>query len=327
MIYSILDLAYVMKGDTFTETFEKSAKSAAFTEKLGYTRYWLSEHHNMPNVISAATSVLIGYIAANTKKIRVGSGGIMLPNHTTLSIAEQFGTLASMYPNRIDLGLGRAPGTDGLTAQTLRRGQMDFHYDFEKHIHELETYFSTSNSEAKVRALPGEGVEVPFYILGSSIDSAFLAAKLGRPYAFAGHFAPAQFYSALEIYRENFKPSEYLDQPYVMLCANFILGETTEEAHYLSRTMYQSFANILTDNRQAIVSPDECDLENLSEQQLGMLKNMTAFSFIGDQKTVKEKFDDFVEQTKIDEIIISTNIFDFDKKMKSYELAASLFQS
>lgn len=327
MVYSILDLAYVMKGDSFHQTFEKSAKAAQYTENLGYTRYWVSEHHNMPNVISAATSILIGYIAANTSKIRVGSGGIMLPNHTTLSVAEQFGTLEAMYPNRIDLGLGRAPGTDMKTASVLRRGEAPFHYDFEAHIHELETYFSSENASASVRALPGEGAEIPFYILGSSIDSAFLAAKLGRPYAFAGHFAPAQFFTALDIYRENFKPSEHLEKPYVMLCANFILADTDEEAHFLSRSMYQAFANIVSDNRQAILPPEECDLENLSEQQYAMLKNMTAFTFIGNQETVRTKINDFIAETQIDELIVSSNIFDHDKKLKSYALTAEIFQS
>ena len=327
MNYSILDLAYVMKGDSFTETFEKSALSIQIAEELGYTRYWVSEHHNMENVISSATSILIGYLAGKTKKIRVGSGGIMLPNHTTLSIAEQFGTLDAMYPNRIDLGLGRAPGTDALTAQRLRRGSLDFNYPFEQHIEELELYFSSENATSKVRALPGEGANVPLYMLGSSTDSAFLSAKLGLPYAFAGHFAPAQFFAAHKIYHENFQPSERLANPYMLLCANFILADTVEEAHYLSKTMYQGFANIVTDHRKPIVSPDETTLENLSKEQLAVVQNMTAFSFIGDVETVRTNLEAFLTPNPVDEIIVSTNIYNFEKKLHSYRLTADIFNA
>lgn len=326
MVYSILDLAYVMKGDSFHQTFEKSAKAARFAEDLGYTRYWVSEHHNMPNVISSATSVLIGYLAAHTQKIRVGSGGIMLPNHTPLVIAEQFGTLEAMYPNRIDLGLGRAPGTDMKTATILRRGEAALHYDFEAHIKELEKYFATTNNQSDVRALPGEGAEVPLYILGSSIDSAFLAAKLGRPYAFAGHFAPSQFFTAYEIYKEHFQPSIHLEKPYMMLCANFIVAEQDEEAHYLSRSMFQAFANIISDTRQPILSPDECALDNLGSQHLDLLKKMTAFTFIGSPETVKNQLKTLLEDTAIDEFIVSTNIFDHRMKLKSYQLTADIFR-
>ncbi|ADX68721.1 LLM class flavin-dependent oxidoreductase [Weeksella virosa] len=327
MNYSILDLAYVMKGDTFTQTFEKSALSIQLAEDLGYTRYWVSEHHNMANVISSATSILIGYLASKTKKIRVGSGGIMLPNHTTLSVAEQFGTLDAMYPNRIDLGLGRAPGTDALTAQRLRRGILDYNYPFEQHIEELELYFSIENAQSKVRALPGEGANVPLYMLGSSTDSAYLSAKLGLPYAFAGHFAPAQFFAAHKIYHENFQPSERLAKPYMLLCANFILADTVEEAHYLSKTMYQSFANIVTDHRKPIVSPEETSLENLSKEQLAVVQNMTAFSFVGDIGTVKSDLEQFLRPNPVDEIIVSTNIYNLQKKLHSYQLTAEVFNT
>ena len=213
--YSILDLATIVKGDDIHTTFNKSVRSAQLAEKLGYTRYWFSEHHNFPNVASASTSILIGHIASKTNTLRVGSGGIMLPNHSTLSVAEQFGTLDGLYPGRIDMGLGRAPGTDMLTASALRGNNFNPNYNFEFHIRELQKYMSNENSEAKVRAIPGEGADVPIYILGSSTDSAFLAAKLGLPYAFAAHFAPSQLEVALEIYREHFQPSEFLQEPYV----------------------------------------------------------------------------------------------------------------
>ncbi|MBN9337720.1 MAG: MsnO8 family LLM class oxidoreductase, partial [Chryseobacterium sp.] len=201
--YSILDLATIVKGDDINTTFEKSVKSAQLAEKLGFTRYWFSEHHNFPNVASASTSILIGHIASQTQSIRVGSGGIMLPNHSTLSVAEQFGPLDGLFPGRIDLGLGRAPGTDMLTATALRGNNFTSNYNFEFHSRELQKYMSEENSGSKVRAIPGEGADVPIYILGSSTDSAFLAAKLGMPYAFAAHFAPSQLEVALEIYREH----------------------------------------------------------------------------------------------------------------------------
>jgi len=258
--------------------------------------------------------------------LRVGSGGIMLPNHSTLSVAEQFGTLDGLYPGRIDLGLGRAPGTDGLTASALRGNNFNQNYNFEFHIKELQKYMSKENSESKVRAIPGEGADVPLYILGSSTDSAFLAAKLGMPYAFAAHFAPSQLEVALEIYREHFQPSEFLDDPYVMVCINVIGADTVDEAHYLSTSHFQAFVNILTDQRQPLLPPEETDLANMSNEVSMHLNRMAAKTFVGDRETLKEKLGKFVKDFRPNEIIVSGNIFDFEAKQKSYEIAAEIIK-
>lgn len=324
--YSVLDLAVVRKGDSLTETFQNTVDNASFVEELGYTRYWLSEHHNMENVASSATSVLIGHVAGKTKKIRVGSGGVMLPNHTALNIAEQFGTLDALYPNRIDLGLGRAPGTDQLTASILRRGDNFANYNFQLDIKELQRYISVDNRENKVRAIPGEGAQIDIYILGSSIESAYLAAKMGLPYAFAGHFAPQQFYSAIEIYKENFIPSKYLDKPYTMACINVIASTTDDEAHYLSLSMYQSFLNIITDQRSPLVTPEETNLQVASDQQKMVLKNMTGLSFIGSKSTLCQTLSKFIDESGVNEIIVSSNIFDQKAKRKSYQIISELFK-
>ncbi|MCD9854951.1 LLM class flavin-dependent oxidoreductase [Epilithonimonas sp. JDS] len=325
--YSILDLATIVKGDDINKTFQKSVKSAQHAEKLGFTRYWFSEHHNFPNVASAATSILIGHVAGQTETLRVGSGGIMLPNHSTLSVAEQLGTLDGLYPGRIDLGLGRAPGTDGLTASALRGNNFTPNYNFEFHIKELQKYMSDSNSESKVRAIPGEGADVPLYILGSSTDSAFLAAKLGMPYAFAAHFAPSQLEVALEIYREHFQPSEFLDEPYVMVCINIIGADSVDEAHYLSTSHFQAFVNILTDQRQPLLPPDETDLANMSDDVSLHLNRMAAKTFVGDREVLKEKLSKFVKDYRPNEIIVSGNIYDFEAKQKSYGIAADVIKS
>lgn len=324
--YSVLDLAVVRKGDSLTETFQNTVDNASFVEELGYTRYWLSEHHNMDNVASSATSVLIGHVAGKTKKIRVGSGGVMLPNHTALNIAEQFGTLDALYPNRIDLGLGRAPGTDQLTASILRRGDNFANYNFQLDIKELQRYISVDNRENKVRAIPGEGAQIDIYILGSSIESAYLAAKMGLPYAFAGHFAPQQFYSAIEIYKENFIPSKYLEKPYTMACINVIASTTDDEAHYLSLSMYQSFLNIITDQRSPLVAPEETNLQVASDQQKMVLKNMTGLSFIGSKSTLCQTLSKFIDESGVNEIIVSSNIFDQKAKRKSYQIISELFK-
>ena len=323
--YSVLDLAYVRDGETINETFKNTLDSARFVDDLGFSRYWLSEHHNMQNVASAATSLLIGYVAGGTSRIKVGSGGIMLPNHTALSIAEQFGTLDALYPNRIDLGLGRAPGTDQLTASVLRRGNNFMNYNFEEEIESLQTFFSEENKDSKVRAFPGEGANVPIYILGSSTDSAFLAAKLGLPYAFAGHFAPQQFHQAVEIYRSQFQPSKYLDKPYTIACVNIIAADTDEQAHYLSMSMYQGFLNIITDKRQPIVAPENTNLELASPEQKYMLKGMTALSFIGCKNTLTQSFQEFIFESKVNEIMASSNIFDQKAKRRNYKIISEIF--
>src|SRR4051812_20564708 len=230
LTYSILDLATVIEGKTPADTFKRSVDLARHAEEWGYSRYWFAEHHNMISVASSATSLLIGHVAENTTKIRVGSGGIMLPNHSPLVIAEQFGTLATLYPDRIDLGLGRAPGTDQLTAMAIRGDRFNAANDFPSDVRKLQMYLSAENKHDKVRAIPGEGTDVPIWILGSSTDSAHLAAAYGLPYAFASHFAPQQFLTAIKIYRDNFKPSAQLQTPYVMACVNAVLAETDAEA-------------------------------------------------------------------------------------------------
>ncbi len=323
--YSVLDLVTVNKGDDIHTSFQKSLKAAQTAETLGYTRYWLSEHHNMPNVASSATSLLIGHIAGGTKTIRVGSGGIMLPNHSTLSVAEQFGTLDALFPDRIDLGLGRAPGTDGRTATVLRRGQPMMDYDFENSILQLYRYFDKGNATSSVRAIPGEGADIPIYILGSSTDSAFLAAKLGLPYAFAGHFAPAQFFTAANIYKQQFQPSEHLEKPYLMACVNIIAADTDEEAQYLSKSHLQAVLNILTDKRGPLVAPDEADLTITSDSVRQMLNNWLALTFIGSKTSIEKSLEDFLGKCGADELIAYTNIYDLEAKLKSYRIFSEIF--
>ena len=325
--YSILDLATIRKGDSMHETFNKSVIAAQEAEKLGFTRYWFSEHHNFENVASAATSILIGHIASQTTTLRVGSGGIMLPNHTTLSVAEQFGTLEGLFPGRIDLGLGRAPGTDSRTAQVLRRGEPLGNYDFEKHIKELYQFLDSENCYSSVRAIPGEGCEIPIYILGSSTDSAYLAAKLGLPYAFAAHFAPAQLEIAFEIYNNNFQPSIYLNEPYSMACINIIGADTTDEAHFLSQSHFQGFVNILTDQRQPLSPPEENQLDRLSDELRIHLHRMTEKTFIGSKSDLEEQLKTFTKRYNPNEIIVSGNIYNFEAKLKSNMIAAEIIQN
>lgn len=324
--YSVLDLATVTEGATFKETFARSLELAQHVEKLGYMRYWLSEHHNMISVASSATSVLIGYIAAGTSKMRVGSGGIMLPNHAPLAVAEQFGTLESIYPGRIDLGLGRAPGTDQLTAMELRGTRFSTAEDFPQNVLKLQTYFSKENSNSKVRAIPGEGQNIPIWILGSSTDSAQLAAYLGFPYAFASHFAPGQFYAAIDVYRRNFRPSAVLDKPYIMPCVNVVAADTDEEANKLATSLYQMFIGIITGKRTRLQPPVD-NMRNLwSEYEEEAAKQMLQLSFIGSPETIKTKMKDFVEKTKLNEIMVISNIFDQKAKLNSYKLFADVMK-
>jgi len=317
---SVLDLAPVKQGKTIYDTFQDSLSLANFAENLDYKRFWLAEHHNMESIASSATSVLIGFIANGTKKIRVGSGGIMLPNHSSLVIAEQFGTLESLFPGRIDLGLGRAPGTDGLTAKALGRNATTINEQFPRQILELQKYFSTENSDALVRAIPGEGLDIPLYILGSSTDSAWLAAELGLPYAFAGHFAPDQMEMAFKIYREHFEPSKYLDKPYIIACVNGIAGETSEEANFLSTTLFQAFINIIRNDRKPFPKPIS-DMDNIwSPMEKAMVLKMLKFSFIGDQSQIADQLKDFQEKYQVDELMINSHIYDHQKRLSSYEI-------
>lgn len=324
---SVLELAVVTEGGNAANAIANTVKVAKHTESLGFERIWLAEHHNMENIASSATAVLIGHVAGLTEgKIRVGSGGIMLPNHSSLAIAEQFGTLASIYPNRIDLGLGRAPGTDQLTAAALRRNSTSFEYDFHSEILQLQTYFSASNKDAKVRAFPGEGVEVPLWILGSSTDSAYLAAKLGLPYTFASHFAPQQFRMAIDIYRNNFQASKDLQEPYVMACVNIVAADTDEEAELLVTSLYRMFLGIITNMRSPLKPPGTLpEVFNTPEVQQA-LNRMMAYTFIGSKQTVKDQLSKFIDETGIDELMVASHIFDSDAKLKSFSIVSEILK-
>jgi luciferase family oxidoreductase group 1 len=324
--FSVLDLATVSEDASLKETFAKSLELAQHVEKLGYHRYWLSEHHNMISVASSATSILIGYIAGGTSVMRVGSGGIMLPNHSPLAVAEQFGTLESIYPGRIDLGLGRAPGTDQLTAMELRGGRYSSADDFPQNILKLQTYFSKENSNSKVRAIPGEGQNIPIWILGSSTDSAQLAAFLGLPYAFASHFAPGQFYNAIELYMQNFRPSVALEKPYVMPCVNVIAADTDEEANKLATSLYQMFIGIITGKRKRLQPPVDNMNDLWTEYEEEAARQMLQISFIGSPDTIKTKLKDFYKKTRMNELMVISNIFDQKAKLHSYKLLGDVMK-
>ena len=317
---SILELAVVSPGENAADAIERSVKIARHVEKLGYKRVWLAEHHNMEHIASSATSVLIGHLAGKTSTIRVGSGGIMLPNHAPLVIAEQFGTLETLYPGRIDLGLGRAPGTDQLTAMALRRNNMATAYDFPEDIKSLQTFFSASNRNSKVRAFPGEGLDIPIWILGSSTDSAYLAAKMGLPYAFAAHFAPAQFRTAIEIYRSNFQPSAQLDKPYVLACVNIFGAETDDEAEFLVTSLYRMFLGIVTNERVPLQPPGNLPSTFYLPEVQDMLQRMTACTFTGSEDSLRKKLSVFIAETGVDELMAVSYIYDMDKRLRSYEI-------
>ena len=325
--YSVLDLATVTQGSTPANSFRKSMDVAQQAEKLGYTRYWFAEHHNMMNVASSATSVLIGYIAGGTKTIRVGSGGIMLPNHAPLIVAEQFGTLASLYPGRIDLGLGRAPGTDQVTALAIRGENFNTAHNFPRDIVKLQDFFSADNVDSKVRAIPGEGLDIPIWILGSSTDSARVAAAMGLPYAFASHFAPTYFMEAINLYRENFKPSAFLQSPYVMACVNVVAADTDTEADRLATSVKQFFMGVITGKRQLLPPPVASmdSIWNVFEEEAVM--QMLAYSFIGGPEKLKTRLNDFIAQTGVDELMATSHIFEHPSRLYSYKIFAEAVKS
>jgi luciferase family oxidoreductase group 1 len=321
---SVLDLSPVTLGSNPGQALRNSRLLAAHADRLGFNRFWMAEHHNMTGVASAATAVALGYVAEGTSRIRIGSGGIMLPNHAPLVIAEQFGTLASLYPGRIDLGVGRAPGTDQLTARALRRnlgGDIDA---FPRDVVELMTYFQPSRPDQRVRAVPGEGLEVPVWILGSSTYGAQLAAVLGLPYAFASHFAPAEMEAALAIYRRDFKPSEHLAKPYVMLGLNFVAADTDQEAARLFTSIQQAFINLRL-GRPGKLPPPVDDIEAVIDPAArGMLDGLLARSVVGAPATVKAGLEAFIARTGADEIIITSQLFDHAARLRSFEIAAEV---
>ena len=315
---SVLDLAPVKQNKTIHDTFNDSLELARAVEKLDYKRFWLAEHHNISSIASSATSVLIGFIANGTEKIRVGSGGIMLPNHSSLVIAEQFGTLESLFPNRIDLGVGRAPGTDGVTAKALGRNPQNINQYFPQQIQELQKYFSIENSGSLVRAIPGEGCDIPIYILGSSTDSAWLAAEMGLPYAFAGHFAPQMMETAFEIYHQNYEPSKEFPTPYTIACVNGIAAETDEEASKLSTTLYQAFVYLIRNDRKPYAPPVD-DMDEIWNQMEKMhVQNMLKYSFVGSEETVKSQMKEFQRRFQVNEMMITSPIYEQEARINSY---------
>ncbi|WP_416445188.1 LLM class flavin-dependent oxidoreductase [Leeuwenhoekiella sp. A16] len=324
---SVLDLVPVTQGNSHQQAMHNSLDLARYVEKLGYERFWISEHHNMDSIVSSATVVLLGFLAQGTSTIRIGSGGIMLPNHAPLIVAEQFGTLATLYPDRIDLGLGRAPGTDQLTAQALRQGRQESVQDFPNNIAELQQYFSKENEDERVRAIPGEGLDIPIYLLGSSTFSAQLAGEKGLPYAFASHFAPAHLYNALNLYNQTFKPSAQLQKPYAMACVNVIAAETDEEAQRLATSLYQFAMGIITGIRRPLQPPIDTMNGVWNEGQEAMIKNMMYFTFIGSQETIERELSEFVESTGVQEIIAVSHIYDHQARKKSYEILSAAMKN
>jgi luciferase family oxidoreductase group 1 len=319
---SVLDLAPIRQGHTASDSFADSLRLAQVAESLGYKRYWFAEHHNMESVASSATAVLIGHVAGGTSTIRVGSGGIMLPNHAPLVVAEQFGTLASLYPDRIDLGLGRAPGTDQVTAMALRRNRMETVHDFPEDIRQLQTYFSEENRTARVRAIPGEGLDIPIWILGSSTDSARLAAHFGLPYAFASHFAPTYLNTALRLYREGFQPTAGLAAPHTLACVNVIAAATDEEANRLATSFYQLALGLIRNHRRPIQPPVDSMDGLWSDAERAAVQQMMAYSFIGSAATVTAGLETFLADTGVDELMVVSHLYDPADKERSYRMLA-----
>jgi luciferase family oxidoreductase group 1 len=321
--FSVLDLSPITEGSTAAESFKNSLSLAQHTERLGYQRFWFAEHHGMPGIASAATSILIGHVAAGTTTIRVGAGGIMLPNHSPLVIAEQFGTLESLFPGRIDLGLGRAPGSDQLTAQALRRS-MNLDADaFPQDVMELMDYFS-EEPNSSVKAVPGKNLNIPIWILGSSLFGAQLAAALGLPFAFASHFAPAMMMQAIELYRDTFRPSQRLVKPFVMLGFNVFAADTNQEAEYLASSMQQAFVNLRSGHPAKLPPPVSNFMDKIGGAERALLNQILPCSAIGDKEKIAEKIGDFLTKTKADEIMITSQIFDHQARLHSYELAANI---
>ncbi|MGG5254137.1 LLM class flavin-dependent oxidoreductase [Neobacillus sp. SM06] len=324
--FSVLDLAPIIKDGTPAIALRNTADLARHVEKWGYHRYWLAEHHSMPGIASSATAVAIGHVAANTSTIRVGSGGVMLPNHAPLVIAEQFGTLDALFPGRIDLGLGRAPGTDQLTAHALRRDRRSDGSDFPEQLAELREYFKAQPSGKRfVRAIPGEGADIPIWLLGSSGYSAQLAGQLGLPFSFASHFAPENTLQALELYRRNFRPSEVLEKPYAMVGVNVIAADTDEEAKRLATSMAQQFLSLIRNNPGQLQPPVDNIDELATEYEKALLQQRQAANIVGSKETVKEQLQAFLDKNVADEIIVNAQIYDHQARLHSYELLAEIF--
>jgi luciferase family oxidoreductase group 1 len=323
--FSVLDLSPITEGSDAAQSFRNTLDLAQHAERWGYNRYWLAEHHGMPGIASAATAVLIGHVAGGTRSIRVGAGGIMLPNHSPLVIAEQFGTLEALYPGRIDLGLGRAPGSDQATARALRRNLMTDADEFPRDVVELMDLMSEEPRQS-IRAVPGKGAKVPVWILGSSLFGAQLAAMLGLPYAFASHFAPQQLMQALEVYRANFKPSAHLAKPYVMLGFNVFAADTDEEAQVRATSMQQAFVNLRSGRPGRLPPPRPGYREQAGPAERALLDSVLSCATIGSPATVREGLKSFMERTGADELMITSQMFDHQARLRSYEIASEVRQ-
>ncbi|MCR0983217.1 LLM class flavin-dependent oxidoreductase [Roseomonas populi] len=324
---SVLDLSPIPEGQDAGQALRNSAELARHAEALGYNRYWMAEHHNMPGIASAATAVALAHVAQGTTRIRFGAGGIMLPNHAPLTVAEQFGTLASLYPGRVDLGLGRAPGTDQITAHALRRtlqGDVD---SFPQDVMELMSYFRPVQPGQRVQAVPGAGLEMAFWILGSSTYGAQLAAALGLPYAFASHFAPAALHDAIAIYRQRFRPSEFLEKPHVMIGANLHAAPTDEEARFIFSSHQQSFVNLRTGQPGKLPKPKEGFYESLDPYAQRMLDNSLSCTIVGGPDAVRRGLHDLIERTGADELMLTGHIYDLEARKRSYAILAEVAAS
>ena len=322
--FSVLDLAPVPEGSDVADSFRNTLELARRAEALGYKRFWLAEHHNMRGIASSATAVLIAHVAGGTRTIRVGSGGVMLPNHSPLVVAEQFGTLAALHPGRIDLGLGRAPGTDQLTMRALRRNFTAAAEDFPRDVAELRAYFEPARPGQSVRAVPGAGLRVPLWLLGSSLYSARLAAELGLPFAFASHFAPDYLLHALEVYRESFRPSAELKQPYALACLNVIAAETDAEARRLFTSLQQAFINLRRGRPGKFPPPVETLEGAASELEMAGVEHALRYSVVGSRETVRAGLEAFADLTRADELMVTSQIHDHAARLRSFEIVASL---
>jgi luciferase family oxidoreductase group 1 len=322
---SMLDLVAIREGGTVAEALSIARTTARHVEKLGFTRYWLAEHHNMPGIASSATAVLVGHIAGATERMRVGSGGIMLPNHAPLVVAEAFGTLAELYPGRIDLGLGRAPGTDQATMRALRRERIETEADFPREVAELQQLLGPRRPEQKVVAVPGNGTEVPIWLLGSSLFSARLAAERGLPYAFAAHFAPAMLLSAIELYRRNFQPSARLAQPYVIVGVPVVAAPTDDEAEFLASSTYQRVLGILRGDRRCLQAPVDGFMASLHPQERSAIGDFLGAAVIGSPELVSDGLLALQQATAADEMMLVCDVFDPALRLRSLEITAACF--
>ena len=324
---SVLNLVPRRANGTEQTAIKDMVQLAQAVETMGYHRYWIAEHHNLAGIVSSATQVLVGHTLEQTKHIRVGSGGVMLPNHSPLMVAEQYGTLATIYPNRVDLGLGRAPGTDQMTAAALRRQERDVSLHFPEDVAQLQNYFDDEETQGFVKAFPGVGTHVPIYILGSSTDSAYLAAERGLPYVFAAHFAPRFLKEAIAVYRSHFRPSAVLKKPYFILCLNVVAADTDEEAHYLQTTHFQSILNLARNNHGPLQPPLTSMAGRWTVEEAQFVHSFTACTLVGSAASIQQQLTDYSLHLQPDEIMAVSYIYDMNKLIKSYQIFSEVAES